>query len=151
VTKLSAQQEAFCRNVVEGMNQTEAYTSAGYADTSSAHANASRLIAIDKVAARINELRQNASEKTGVTVERLTNELWWVFDAAKEASDLTNARQAVMDLAKLNGRIVDLSKAQTENVHFTISDEPMTDEEWEAEYGEKDSVETPARPAGSLN
>jgi phage terminase small subunit len=133
------------------MSQAEAYTSAGYADTSSAYANASRLIAIDKIAARIDELRQNASEKTGVTVERLTNELWWVFDAAKEASDLTNARQAVMDLAKLNGKIVDLSKAQTENVHFTISDEPMTDEEWEAEYGEKDSVETPARPASSLN
>lgn len=61
------------------------------------------------------------------------------FEAAKAAAPYVHPRLSQVD------------STVTENVHFTISDEPMTDEEWEAEYGEKDSVETPARPAGSLN
>ncbi len=150
--KLSEQQEKFCRNVVEGMNQSEAYLAAGYkCKPEDARCHASALIAKHNIATRIDALRKQAAERTEVTVEKLTAKLWWVFDRAAEANDLTNARQAAMDIAKLNGKIVDQSRVQSDNVHYTVSDAPMSEEDWEAEYAETDTVEPTARPSGSLN
>ncbi|MFG1381260.1 hypothetical protein [Xanthobacter versatilis] len=41
-----------------------------------------------------------------------------------------------MDMAKLNGLVVDKSESESVSVTHTITDKPMSDEEWAAEYGE---------------
>lgn len=166
MAKLSAQQERFCRNIAEGMSQTDAYINAGYTDSPAARVGASKLLTKANILNRVAELQEKAVEKTALTVSHFAERLERLAVAAEKtaltqdaegahaladrsAADV--ARQCTMDVAKLLGLIVDLSKAQTENVHFTVSDEPMTDEDWEAEYGEKDAMEAPARSASSLN
>jgi phage terminase small subunit len=162
VTKLSAQQEAFCRNVVEGMSQAEAYTSAGYADTSSAYANASRLIAIDKIAARIDELKAEATKETVLSVAHFANRLERIAAAAfrnaitegvdgapdsyasKEAADVV--RQCSMDAAKLLGLVIE----KRDNTNRTVSDESglTRDELYAIAVGSSKGVAAPGPGSG---
>ena len=67
--KLSQQQQKFCRNVVEGMNQTDAYKAAGYKCKSEkvVWEGASQLSRNIKVKNRISELRKKAEEDTHIT------------------------------------------------------------------------------------
>ena len=74
---LSQMQEDFCRYIVEGVEQKQAYTKAGYAGTAlQVGWRASHLIRGNpRIQARIAELRAPALRKTGVTVERIITEL----------------------------------------------------------------------------
>jgi len=175
MTKLTKQQEAFALNIIEGMNQTDAYKAAGYkcANDNVAAVSASELVRNPKVVQFIDAHREKAAEKAVLTAAHFAKRLERLAVAAektafqqaseaaqkadtemlpvspKEAADI--ARQCTMDAAKLLGLIVDQSKVQSENVHFTVSDQPMTAEEWEAEYGEEDSMESPARSTSRVN
>lgn len=85
MTKLTEQQEAFCRYVVEGMSQTDAYEKAGYkGNRKSLQDNAARLIGTDRIQSRIAELRQNASEGAEVTLEWLIRESVDLYRQAKK-------------------------------------------------------------------
>ena len=101
MSKLSEQQEKFCRNIVEGMNQGDAYREAGYkcASDDAAWANASRLISNDKVADRITELRQKAAEATEINAEWLLRESVESYKAARK----DGAHGAVNGLLKTIG------------------------------------------------
>lgn len=164
MSDLTGQQERFCQLLAEGMNQCDAYRKAGYKSISdqAAYANSSRLIRNDKVAGRIAELRSKASERAELTAAILAERLDRIARAAekaalsekgtfvsKEAADV--ARQSMMDAAKLLGLIVDQSRVQSDNVHYTVSDSSMSEEEWEATYAKTDTVEPAARSARSLN
>jgi phage terminase small subunit len=164
MAKLSEQQEKFCRNVVEGMNASDAYRAADYKCTTdeAVWAAASRLLGNVKVAQRIDELRKAAQKHTELTAAAFAKRLDRLATAAekaalsetdefasKEAADVMRA--SIMDAAKLLGLIVDQSKVQSENVHFTVSDSPMSEDEWETEYGSEESLEPAARTSGSLN
>lgn len=142
VTKLNEQQERFCRAIVEGMNQRDAYVAAGYKTTTegATDANASRLLSDAKVAARIAEMRAPIAKKFEITTDFLATELLNVWKASIGAEDRTNARQALMDIAKLTGRIVDMSRVQAENINYNLSADPLPAEEWEREFGDPNAL-----------
>ena len=68
--------ERFAQNTAKGMNAGPAYAAAGYkAKSHSADVAASRLLKNDDVRTRIAELTAPALAETGVTVERVLQEL----------------------------------------------------------------------------
>ena len=142
MSDLSEQQERFCRYIVEGLGQREAYNKAGYKSGSdaAADANASRLISSDKIQARIAEMRAPIARKFEITTDFIATELLNVWKASIGADDRTNARQALMDIAKLTGRIVDMSRVQAENINYNLSADPLPAEEWEREFGDADAL-----------
>lgn len=168
---LTEQQERFCRFILEGKNQTDAYKAAGYKakDDNVAKANASRLIANANVAAFLAERRAGASRRTELNAAHFAKRLERLAAAAertafpdmapaemadgqppeilavspKEAAEI--ARQCSMDAAKLLGQIIDQSRVQSENINYSIGDSPMTEDEWEREFGDADAMGTPAR------
>ena len=172
MSKLSEQQEKFCRNIVEGMSGGDAYREAGYKCTNdeSVWAAASRLLKNVRVKTRIAALRKDAEKTTALTAASLALRLDRLARAAensalaasvsetgeetetlaaKDAADV--ARQSMMDAAKLLGLVVDRSKVESENVHFTVSDAPLTEEQWEEEFGEEDAMAAPARTSSSTH
>jgi phage terminase small subunit len=164
---LSEQQERFCRAIAQGSNASDAYREAGYkcATDEAVWAAASRLLGNVKVALRIKALQEEAAKHAALTAAGFAKRLNRLAIAAekkaivegangdefasKEAADV--ARQSIMDAAKLLGLIVDQSKVQSENVNYTISDAPMTEDEWEAEYAAEDVMEPPAGSASRAN
>ena len=60
------------------------------------------------------------------------------FEAAKAAAPYVHARQIE-------------SQVQSENVNYNISDAPMSEDEWEAEYAAEDAVEPAAGATGRVN
>jgi phage terminase small subunit len=122
MSKLSEQQEKFCRNIVEGMNQGDAYREAGYkcASDEAAWANASRLISNDKVAIKIAELRGNASERAEVTLQWLIEQAQDVLEAAMTDSSHAAAISAIKELGVLTGERVE--KRQNENTNRDASE-----------------------------
>lgn len=120
----NARHERFAQELAKGVSASESYVLAGYKRNDG---NAVRLKGNEKVAARLTELQNCAAEKTVVTVASLTERL---LNIAKKGEDKTEApllsvsRAALMDVAKLNGLIVDRSR-----VGFDFSN--MTDDELE--------------------
>tara|TARA_X000001316_G_C922037_1_gene36784 strand:- start:193 stop:651 length:459 start_codon:yes stop_codon:yes gene_type:complete len=118
MSKLSEQQEKFCRNVVEGMSQTDAYIAAGYKVKSNdvAKVNASRLLTNANVADRIAELRQKAVERTEVTLEWLVEEAVSTYRAAREDSAHAAATGALKEVGILTGLRVEKSERTNRNI-----------------------------------
>jgi phage terminase small subunit len=82
---LTEQQERFCQLIIQGNNQTEAYREAGYKGSGKQLGdNASRLIANDRVQARIAELRQEAVEMAQIDLQWLINESVELYQLAKK-------------------------------------------------------------------
>lgn len=122
MTKLSEQQEKFCRNVVEGMNQGDAYREAGYKCTTdeSTWAAASRLLGNVKVAEKIAELREGASERAEVTLQWLIEQAQDVLTAAMGDDSHAAAISAIKELGVLTGERVE--KRQNENTNRDASE-----------------------------
>lgn len=51
-----------------------------------------------------------------------------------EGLDPATERMGAMDIAKLHGLIIDKSRVQNENVKWVVSDQPLTNEDWEKEF-----------------
>lgn len=130
VSKLSEQQEKFCRNIVEGMSASEAYREAGYKCTTdeSTWAAASRLLGNVKVASRIAELRESATEGTEVTLQWLIEQAQGVLKDARDDSSHAAAISAIKELGVLTGERVE--KRQNENINRDVAD--YSEEELEA-------------------
>lgn len=71
---LSAKRQAFCEEYVVDYNATAAAIRAGYSPKS-ADAEAGRLMKIERVKAEIDRLKAEKSARTGVTKERIMEEL----------------------------------------------------------------------------
>ncbi|MEL7224467.1 MAG: terminase small subunit [Cyanobacteria bacterium J06576_12] len=116
MSKLSEQQEKFCRNIVEGMSQTDAYEAAGYkGDRKSLQDNASRLIGNDRIIARIEQLRKDATEDTEVTLQWLIEQAVGVLSEAREDGSHAASIAAIKELGVLTGERVE--KRQNENTN----------------------------------
>lgn len=103
----NARHERFAQEVVKGNSQAEAYVLAGYQPDTGA---ASRLSANVSVQARIAELKARAAARTEITVASISQRLLKIAEAGEDATEapmLSVARAALMDVAKLNGLIVD--------------------------------------------
>lgn len=104
----NARHERFAQEIAKGIPASTAYVTAGYKPNDG---NACVLKGKQRIAARVGEILGKAAESTGVSVESLTRELFRVLEQAgslKADAAGTNAwRQTVMDIAKLNGLIVE--------------------------------------------
>ena len=102
--RLNTRQERFAEGLVEGLSQSRAYIEAGYtARGNAAEVEASKMVRLPKVAARIAELRANAARRSEVTVDSLVAELDEMLRLAIECENPSAGVSAVMGKAKLLG------------------------------------------------
>ena len=111
--------EIFCQEIAKGISAPKAYELAGYKPNDS---HASRLLSQRHIADRVAELLEQVGrrivELTSVTAASATQRLLTVADKAEAlatASGYSVARQAIMDVAKLNGLIVERSQSVEPN------------------------------------
>lgn len=103
---LTIKQETFCQRYVETGNATEAYRVAygTKAKAETVSPKASRLLATDKVRARVAELREATLTRVhGVTVASLIAELEEARQVGKERGQASAMAAATMGKAKLAG------------------------------------------------
>lgn len=106
--------ERFAQELAKGKSQADAYADAGY---SPSEPHASRLASNGKVASRVREIQDRAAVRTEITVAGITANLLRIASKAEGvegAPGLAVARAAQMDIAKLNGLVID--KAANANV-----------------------------------
>lgn len=103
---LTANQEAFVKNIIEGMNQADAYRSAypkqRMADKT-IHEAASRLMKNDKVVARLSELR---NELAGAAIMSAQRRLEWLTEVINGEVDVNAKLKAVDIMNKMQGEYV---------------------------------------------
>ena len=111
--------EMFCLEVAKGISAPKAYKLAGYRPNDS---HASRLLSRRQIADRVAQLLElvgsRTVEITAVTAASATQRLLTIADKAEAlvtSSGYSVARQAIMDVAKLNGLIVERSQSVEPN------------------------------------
>ena len=104
IAKLTHQQEAFCRYVADGLNQSDAYRSAYNAENmtdKSIHENASKVAAHAKVQPRLRELKEELEEQQLWSRENSVKVLAVI---ARDGDLLTSARvSSVKELNAMHG------------------------------------------------
>ena len=135
VTKLTEQQERFCRLIVEGKSQREAYLGAGYnpSNDNATDAAASRLLSSVKVQTRLTELRAPATRRMQITLESITEMLREDRELARQNNQASAAVSASMGIAKLHGFAPDKVEIEDKTV-YAVSNRPKTDEAWATEF-----------------
>lgn len=135
---LTSKQEKFCLIYVETSNATysyrQAYSTKNMADKT-VNEKASRLLGLDKIRARIKELRDTVAERCGITIKDLIKELDENRKAALSAENpqAAAATAATMGKAKLLGyleKVSELEKLQAEKLRRELeeSDSSADDE-----------------------
>lgn len=122
--KLSPQRELFAREYVRIGNGSRAYRLAYRVkpDTlpSSVWVNASKLLADAKVAQRVQELREKAAERAGITIQNRIAELETNLTLARELEQVSAANQAIMGQARIAGMFKDTSENRGMSVTIVI-------------------------------
>lgn len=106
---LTVKQENFALKFVEHGHALRAYRESypnNMGDTA-ARTEASRVRNHPSVAQRILQLQEENRNKNSISLEYITNGLKEAIKMAKENEDISNLRQAYMDIAKLHGLIVE--------------------------------------------
>lgn len=99
--------ERFAQELAKGKTADEAYQNAGY--KANRH-NAAAMGREEHIKTRVSEIQERAAIRAEVSVAGLTKELQDILTSAKAgetAGHLNAARQSVMDIAKLNGLVID--------------------------------------------
>lgn len=125
----NARHERFAQELAKGATMLDAYAAADYAPN---RGHASRLAANGNIVARVSELKGKAAERTLVTVASLTQRLLNIAEKgenSREAPLLSVARASIMDVAKLNGLIIDktqreLSQEQMDALMDVVRSQP---------------------------
>lgn len=103
----NSRHELFAQELAKGSTADAAYVAAGF---SANRGNATRLKANESVERRVAEILSKAANRTEITVATLTERMLKITakcEISGEANKLNIARQTIMDLAKLNGVIVE--------------------------------------------
>src|ERR1700722_8881943 len=119
--------ERFAQELATGKSADEAYRSAGYKPD---RAHASRLAANGNIRGRVTELQHVAAAEVEITLESLIKEAAAIQELATKAGQYSAAISALIAKAKLAGLWIERGEQKYTNVNFTVSDEPMSDEEW---------------------
>lgn len=126
---LTAKQEAFAQNIVEGMNQADAYRSAYSCKNMSDNAvyvNASKLAGDTKVALRIKELREQLAKPSIMTAQK---RLEWLTEVIQDKTEKTENRLKAADIMnKMQGEYVQRIEAEVQT-ETTINIELVDDDE----------------------
>ena len=126
---LTAKQEAFVQNILQGMSQADAYRSAYDASKmtdKTIHEKASLLAGQDKIKARLNELRgQLANEKIMSAQKRME----WLTDLVMNAEASNTDKLKALDiLNKMDGEYIQKIAAEVQT-ETTINIELVDDDE----------------------
>lgn len=126
---LTTKQEKFVQNLLEGMNQADAYRSAYDASRmtdKTVHEKASLLAGQDKVRARLKELRdQLANEKIMSAQKRME----WLTEVIHDSNEKTENKLKALDtLNKMDGQYVQRVEAEVQT-ETTINIELVDDDE----------------------
>ncbi|MDC9728347.1 MAG: terminase small subunit [Methyloprofundus sp.] len=108
--KLTPKQEKFCINYIELDSASDAYRASYNTENctnKSIWESASRLLASNKVASRIDELKAAHYERHAITVDSIAKELEEARQLAKDNQIPSAMIQASMGKAKLFGLITD--------------------------------------------
>lgn len=119
--KLTAKQDAFARDVFEGINATDAYRNNYNTKNMSDNTiwkEASKLLHDPKVAPRIAELQAEAAKASQVTVESITKELEEARELARGEGHSATMVSASLGKAKVNGLLVDKVEAKVNHTPF---------------------------------
>ena len=104
---LTAKQEEFAKAIVAGMNQADAYRSAyntRIMSDNTIYVNASKLMANDKVALRIKELRDELAKPTIMSAQE---RLEWLTQLIKSDQESTSDKLKAADIMnKMQGEYV---------------------------------------------
>ena len=124
---LTAKQEAFVQNIIQGMSQADAYRSAY--DTKkmsdkSIWENASRLMANDKVTARITELRNELAKPSIMSAQE---RLEWLTQLIMSKDESTTDKLRAADIMnKMQGEYVQKVEADVKSdvtINIELSDD----------------------------
>lgn len=125
---LTPKQEKFVQGIIEGMSQADAYRSAYNVKKmtdKSIHESASRLMNDVKVAARLQELRDQLTKSTIMTAQQ---RLEWLTELIKSKEESTTDKLRAADIMnKMQGEYVQKIEADVKN-DVTINIELVDDE-----------------------
>jgi phage terminase small subunit len=122
--------ELFAQGLASGVGVGAAYVAAGYKDSPAA---ASRLSKNVKVRGRVAQIQAKAEARALLTLENHMRELETLRELAKQNAQTGAAITAEVKRGELMGFYV--QRRENTDATYAISDKPMTQEEWEAEYG----------------
>lgn len=126
---LTAKQEAFVHNIIQGMSQADAYRSAYNAKKMSDKTiweNASRLMANDKVTARLTELRNELAKPSIMSAQE---RLEWLTQLIMSKDESTTDKLRAADIMnKMQGEYTQKIEADVNNT-VTINIELEDDDE----------------------
>ena len=124
---LTAKQEKFVQNIIQGMSQADAYRSA-YATNKMSdktiHEAASRLVADSKISARLKELREQLAKSTILTVQQ---RLEWLSKIIQSETETTRDKLSASDqMNKIQGEYTQKVEAEVKNaisINIELSDD----------------------------
>ena len=147
----NARHERFSQERAKGKTADEAYVIAGFRPH---RGNAARLSANESVRARVAEIQERGAVRAEITVASITERLARIADTAECAGVLKDedgkvmtansqllgvARQAAMDMAKVNGLIIDKAEVDAAARVAIYAAEPITAEQWSEKFAPRPS------------
>lgn len=139
--------ERFAQALAKGETATAAYVIAGYEDN---EGNAGRLNRNEQVQARVAEILERAAMRAEITVAGISERLLMIAEKGEklaEASGLSVARASLMDVAKLNGLVVDRKELAGRN-GGPIEYANLTEDEVNARIAALEAGDGEPEPAG---
>jgi len=124
MNKLSNKREAFCRYIgIDGLNASDSYRKAFDTDPinqASIHEQASKLLKIDKVSTRIQELKDSVTDRLASEVvwdrSRIISELAINVEASRNVNQFAASSRAI----ELIGKAVNVFQPETQQVNIAI-------------------------------
>jgi len=139
--------ERFAQALAKGETADAAYVLAGYEEN---RGNATRLKANESVEARVAEILERAATRVEITVASISDRLLKIAEKCErtsEANKLGVARATLMDVAKLNGLIVD-KREHTGRNGGPIEYANLTEEEIDARIAALEAGDGEPEPVG---
>lgn len=146
-TLANPKHERFAQALAKGETADAAYVLAGYEEN---RGNATRLKANESVEARVAEILERAATRTEITVASISDRLLKIAEKCErtsEANKLGVARATLMDVAKLNGLIVDKRELAGRN-GGPIEYANLTEDEVNARIAALEAGDGEPEPAG---
>lgn len=139
--------ERFAQAMAKGETATAAYELAGYEPNDG---NAARLKGNDRIEARVAEILERAATRAEITVASISDRLLKIAEKCErtsEANKLGVARATLMDVAKLNGLIIDKRELAGRN-GGPIEYANLTEDEVNARIAALEAGDGEPEPAG---
>lgn len=139
--------ERFAQALAKGETADAAYVTAGYEEN---RGNATRLKANESIEARVAEILERAAMRAEITVAGISERLLMIAEKGEklaEASGLSVARASLMDVAKLNGLVVDRKELAGRN-GGPIEYANLTEDEVNARIAALEAGDGEPEPAG---